>query len=229
MIDDSNQRGCSEFALSALPVLPAVAHTGSPVTFATLSPWPFLLTARLFPSSLSASSMSGLPKPYHLFYLYKLIIMFPLIVLIVHLVGKFLLKAVEKNSVKSGTSSAYLSIIAMMNENEGVKENLTPFDNSFSTAAFSRAISPRTILKEVLTFNGNILSIERRCSVYSYLPTIWRTLLIIFCMTADPVKGDIHSRRGGSPHNDQGCEGARGVTVACNQQSVHRASPVQSF
>ena len=94
--------------------------------------------------------MSVLPKPYNLFYLYKLIIMFPLIVLIVHLVGKFLLKAVEKNSVKSGTSSAYLRIIAMMNENEGVKENLTPLDNSFSTAAFSRAISPRTILKEVL-------------------------------------------------------------------------------
>ena len=178
--DDSNQRGCSEFALSAQPVLPAVAHTGSPVMYIVIMP---LLLALQFLSSQSSSSSSlQVPTPVHLntlsslpffvvktvviiivsiinvrtaqtispHHLYKIIIMFLFIVLIVHLVGKFLLKAMEKNSVKSGTSSAYLRIIAMMNENEGVKENLTPLDNSFSTAAFSRAISPRTILKEVL-------------------------------------------------------------------------------
>ena len=52
------------------------------------------------------------------------------------------------------------------------EENLTPLDNSFSTAAFSRAISPRTILKQVLCRSrrntikeNNVrynLSIERR-------------------------------------------------------------------
>ena len=33
-------------------------------------------------------------------------------------------------------------------DNDDENEDLTPLDNSFSTAAFSRAISPRTILTE---------------------------------------------------------------------------------
>ena len=121
----------------------------TPVHLNTLSSLPFFVvkTVVIIIVSIINVRTAQTISPHHL---YKIIIMFLLSILIVHLVGKFLLKAVEKNSVKSGTSSAYLRIIAMMNENEGVKENLTPLDNSFSTAAFSRAISPRTILKEVL-------------------------------------------------------------------------------
>ena len=36
-------------------------------------------------------------------------------------------------------------------DDDDENEDLTPLDNSFSTAAFSRAISPRTILTESFT------------------------------------------------------------------------------
>ena len=70
-------------------------------------------------------------------------------------------------------------------DDDDENEDLTPLDNSFSTAAFSRAISPRTILTESF--------MQRKKKIISHLPFCTSCSSYFACMPADPVKGDIHT------------------------------------
>ena len=63
--------------------------------------------------------------------------------------------------------------------------SLTPLDSSFSTAAFSRAMSPRTILKTSCFQRLTSCLIKKQPE--NQFPSNQAT-----CITAESVKGDFH-------------------------------------